>query len=92
MYQFGQALIKGGEAELPATAATTIDESMADGKKQTAAKKQNMIAMANLTMCFMTEATMGMAYTAMSTVWPRGLAHKVASVQWNFWINTNQMI
>ena len=35
------------------------------------------VAMANLTMAFMTEATMGLVYKAMSNDWTGGLAHEV---------------
>ena len=34
--------------------------------------------MANLSMAFMTEATMGLVYKAMSNDWSGGLAHEVA--------------
>ena len=54
-----------------------IDMSTKIGKGQEAAKKRNTVAMANLTMAFMTETTMGLVYKAMFNDWPGGLAHEV---------------
>jgi hypothetical protein len=54
-----------------------LDETKDDDKKKIAAKKQNAVAMANLSMAFTSESTMGMVYKAMTTDWPNGLAHLV---------------
>ena len=79
VYKFAQALKVGGEADLPTTEATVIDTSTVDGKKEEAAKNRNAIAMANLTMAFTSEATMGLVYKAKTNDWPSGLAHLVVA-------------
>ena len=79
VYKFDQALKVGGERDLPASESVTIDTSTDVGKRQEAAKKRNAVAMANLTMAFTTEATMGLVYKAMSNDWPGGLAHEVTA-------------
>jgi hypothetical protein len=44
VFGFSKALIKGGEAKLPATGETVIDETTDIGKLQTATVKRNAIA------------------------------------------------
>jgi hypothetical protein len=41
------------------------------------AKRRNAIAMANLTMAFTSESTMGLIYKAQTEEWPGGLEHLV---------------
>jgi len=79
VYKFSEALIVGGEAYLPGGEGTTIDETTEDGKKQALAKKRNAIAVANLSMAFTTEGTMGIIYKSMTSEWPSGLAHLVVA-------------
>ena len=79
VYRFVQALRIGGEHDLPATEDTVIDTTTDEGKREEAAKKRNALAMANLTMAFTSESTMGLVYKAMSTDWPSGLAHLVVA-------------
>ena len=79
VYKFDQALKVGGERDLPASESVMIDTSTDVRKRQEAAKKRNAVVMANLTMIFMTEATMGLVYKAMSNDWPGGLAHEVTA-------------
>jgi hypothetical protein len=43
------------------------------------AKKRNAIAMANLTMAFTSEMTMGLVYNAQTEEWPGGLAYLVVA-------------
>jgi hypothetical protein len=78
VFGFLAALKIGGEAELPSTKATVIDEMTDPGKLQAAAKKHNGIAMANLTMAFTTDGTMALVYKAKTGAWPSGLAHLVS--------------
>ena len=59
MCKFVEALATRGEADMPATEATVIDESTDPRKRQKVAKKCNLDAMANLTMAFTSAATMG---------------------------------
>jgi hypothetical protein len=77
VYKFSEALVIGGEKDLPTSASEAIDETTAEGKLKAAAKKRNTIAMANLTMAFTSESTIGLIYKAETADWPRGLAHLV---------------
>jgi hypothetical protein len=53
VFGFTKALVKGGEANLPATKETIIEETTDIGKLLAAAVKRNVIVMvANLTMSF----------------------------------------
>jgi hypothetical protein len=62
VHQFTQALKTGGEAAMPVSDDVTVD---ATTHPQVAkAKKRNAIAMANLTMAFTSEMTMGLVYKA----------------------------
>jgi hypothetical protein len=74
-----EALTIGGEAVLPTKEADVPDLTTTVGKEQAAAVKRNAIAMANLTMAFTSEATMGLVFKAKTTEWPSGLAHLVVS-------------
>jgi len=77
VYKFKEALKQGGEDDLPTGKDDTIDETMDAGKKQALAKKRNVVAMANFSMGFTMEATMGILYRVMTPNWPSGLAYKV---------------
>jgi len=77
VYKFKEALKQGGEDDLPTGKDDTIDETMDAGKKQALAKKMNVVAMANFSMGFTMEATMGILYRVMTPNWPSGLAYKV---------------
>jgi hypothetical protein len=80
VFKFAEALKSGGESALIGLRdADMIDETTNDGKEQAAAKKRNAIAMANLTMAFTSETTMGLVWKAMSSDWPGGLAHLVVT-------------
>ena len=67
VYKFGEALVVGGEADMPASESTVIDETTPAGKLEAAAKKRNAIAMASFTMSFTSEGTMGLVYKAKTT-------------------------
>jgi hypothetical protein len=61
VFKFTKALKIGGEsAPIGLKDADTIDEMTSIGKKQAAAKKRNVIAMANLMMAFTSETTTGL--------------------------------
>jgi len=77
VYKFKEALKQGGEDDLPTGKDDTIDETTDAGKKQALAKKRNVVAMANFSMGFTMEATMGILYRVMTPNWPSGLAYKV---------------
>ena len=77
VHQFTQALKTGGEAAMPVSNDMQVD---ATTHPQVAkAKKRNAIAMANLTMAFTREMTMGLVYKAQTEEWPRGLAYLVVA-------------
>ena len=79
VYKFSEALTVGGEADLPASESTMLDETTPDSKLAAAAKKRNAIAMVSFTMAFTSEGTMGLVYKANTTNWPNGLAHMVVT-------------
>ena len=79
VYKFGEALVVGGEADMPASESMVIDETTPAGKLEAAAKKRNAIAMASFTMSFTSEGTMGLVYKAKTTTWPCGLVHTVVA-------------
>jgi hypothetical protein len=58
--KFLAALKNGGESIMPSTETVAIDEATDAGKETAAAKEQNALAMANLTMAFKTEGLLGM--------------------------------
>ena len=71
---FEQALL-GRETDLPAMQKTTLDP--AKDKEKIEAKQRNSLAMAYLLSALKTQADISMAYDAMDTDWPGGLACKV---------------
>jgi hypothetical protein len=78
VHKFEKAIrVNGPDSDLPASDSKAIDESTDDGKKKSAAKKRNAIAMAHLSMAFTKEATMRLIYKEKSQAWPGGLAHEV---------------
>jgi hypothetical protein len=80
VFKFTLALKVGGETALVnETEDSTVDESTAAGKALGAAMKRNALAMANLTMAFTNETTMGLVWKAMNDDWPGGLAHLVVA-------------
>jgi hypothetical protein len=75
VYKFGEAVNKEApDANLPSSEDDVLDE---DDKKKIAAKRRNSVAMANLSMAFTSEASMGLIYKSMSKEWPNGLTHLV---------------
>ena len=78
VYKFEEALQIGGE-EMPDDYKEKLDEQVPEEKAMMQAKSRNATAMANLTMAFQSEATMGLVYKAMDKKWPGGLAHKVVA-------------
>jgi hypothetical protein len=77
VHQFTQALKTGGETAMLASDDVTVN---ANTHPQVAkAKKKNAIAMANLTMAFTSEMTMGLVYKAQTEEWPGGLAYLVVA-------------
>jgi hypothetical protein len=77
VHQFTQALKTGGEAAMPASDEVTVD--VTTHPQVAKAKKRNAIAMANLTMAFTREMTMGLVYKAQTEEWPEGLAYLVVA-------------
>jgi hypothetical protein len=78
VHKFEKAIrVDGPDSDLPASDSEAIDESTNDGKKKSATKKRNAIAMAHLLMAFTKEATMQLIYKAKSQAWPGGLVHEV---------------
>jgi hypothetical protein len=68
VYKFSEALKIGGESAMTGLkdADAIADETIEPGKSQAAAKKRNAVAMANLTMAFASEMTMGLVWKAMT--------------------------
>jgi hypothetical protein len=78
VHQFTQALKTGGKmSAMPARDDVTVNATTPPA--MTKAKKRNAIAMANLTMAFTSEMTMGLVYKAQTEEWPGGLAHLVVA-------------
>jgi hypothetical protein len=78
VYKFVEAINKDApDPSMPASDAEILDENDDADKIKIAAKKRNSVAMANLSMAFTSEGTMGLVYKAMTTAWPNGLAHLV---------------
>jgi hypothetical protein len=70
---------EGGDADMPSSQATVIDEGTPERMKQTAAKKRNAVAMANLTMAFETDGVMALVYESVTSAWRSGLAHLIVT-------------
>ena len=78
VYKFVEAINKDApDPSMPASDAELLDETVDADKTKIAAKKRNAVAMANLSMAFTSEGTMGLVYKAMTSAWPNGLAHLV---------------
>ena len=77
--KFLPALGEKPDPNLPAKAATVIDETTADGKLQAKAVQENAVAMANFTMAFTTDGLMQMVFSSMSADWPEGRACDVVT-------------
>jgi gag-polypeptide of LTR copia-type len=65
------------DPDMPGSEAEELNATDDAGKKKIAAKNRNAVTMANLSMAFTREATMGLIYKAMAQDWPKGLAHLV---------------
>ena len=74
--EFVNALL-AQEADLSATEATVLNETVDTDKPKIKAKERNSLAMAYLLNTFKAEADISLAYETMTTKWPGGLAHKV---------------
>jgi hypothetical protein len=72
VWEFLAALQKNGESTLPQSDTEVIDETTSAGKEKAAAKQRNALAMANLTLAFVTEVSLPMVYKAMNNDWPEG--------------------
>lgn len=75
--KFKEALIEGGEVDLPSIEDYVIDLESDEGIRQHAAATRNDMAMACLTMAFTSESLIGMVYKAQDLTWPSGRAHLV---------------
>jgi len=73
--RFAEALAP--QAMMPAREDELIDETTDDGRLKALAIRRNGVAMANLSMAFTSEGTMGLVYKAMNPEWPGGLAYLV---------------
>jgi hypothetical protein len=72
--RFAEALAP--QAMMPAREDELIDETTDDGRLKALAIRRNGVAMvANLSMAFISEGTMGLVYKAMTPEWPGGLAY-----------------
>ena len=73
--RFAEALAP--HAMMPAREDELFDETTEDGRLKALAIRRNGVAMANLSMAFTSEGTMGLVYKAMTPEWPGGLAYLV---------------
>ena len=73
--RFAEALAP--QAMMPAREDELIDETTDDGRLKALAIRRNGVAMANLSMAFTSEGTIGLVYKAMTPEWPGGLAYLV---------------
>ena len=74
--RFAEALAP--QTMMPAREDELIDETTDDGRLKALAIRRNGVAMANLSMAFTSEGTMGLVqYKAMTPEWPGGLAYLV---------------
>jgi hypothetical protein len=83
--------VNGPDSDLPASDSEAIDESTDDGKKKSAAKKRNAIAMVHLLMAFTKESMMQLIYKAKSKAWPGGLVHEVVKGLFNKYRSIDMM-
>ena len=78
VYKFNKAISKDAlDPDMPVSEAEVLDETKDEDKKKIVVKNRNSVAMANLTMAFTNETTMGLVYKAETKEWPGGLAHLV---------------
>ena len=77
LYKFKQALVVGGEKELPAKGTDVPDTTTDAGKAEARALWRNEVAMANFAMAFTTEGLINMLDSATCNDWPDGKAHLV---------------
>jgi hypothetical protein len=80
VYKFRRCLEETDEPDLPPTEATVLDETKDADKLMIAAKRRNGVAMANFTMAFTSEVTMGMILKSLSSDWPSGKASIVTKL------------
>ena len=76
---FSSAIGTEKNSELPDREDEVLRETAAAGQRKIAARRKNLIAMANLTLAMTTEGTMTLIYEAYSDEWPSGEAYKVIS-------------
>ena len=75
---FTQSIQQTKDPDLPAKEDDKVDDSTDAGKKQKKAIRANAVAMANLTMAFVTEQLLGLCHRAKDDDWPvTGLAYKI---------------
>ena len=77
MYQFGDALKDKAEADLPDKEDEVLDLTTDAGKAKKVAKRRNDVALASLTMAFVTDKLAGLILSAQTVDWPSGLAWMV---------------
>src|SRR4051812_10729623 len=74
---FKAAINRKIDPNMPVDDAEVLDLNTADRKLAAAAKKQNELAMASLTMAFQTDRMIGMVAASTDTAWPNGLASRI---------------
>ena len=83
---FLPALQDGGETNLPVNEASMLDPNDPHEALQIAAWKRNSLAVALMTMAFMTQTLMMYVNKACNDDWPGGLAHEVVKNLFTFFI------
>jgi hypothetical protein len=74
VHKFAQALLRGGDPDLPTTDAENLSDDEEVAERQEKAKRRNQIALAQFAMAFTKDSEMAMLYEAETTDWPNGLA------------------
>ena len=65
VFGFEEALVEGGESDMPLTEKESLDSDTETGKLKIAARKRNSMAMAILTMALSTPGTVALIYDSM---------------------------
>jgi hypothetical protein len=73
VHKFAQALLCGGDPDLPTTDAADLSDD------EEVAERRNQIALVQFAMAFTKDSEMAMLYEAETTDWPNGLATNVVN-------------
>jgi hypothetical protein len=80
VHRFVLALSDKDKADLPDKEEEVLDENDVEGKKKIAARKRNAVAMADYSMAFSCESSLGMIFKSITPNWPTGKASIVTTL------------